>query len=91
MSSIKKNYHTIYDRRPVDRDTARACSGEDKDFECKIKIIETVKTPPKSSWTGMIQCPICRNNILSKNMPQHVLRHKLKEKAQTHSNLEIKV
>ena len=83
MSSIKKNYGTIYDRRPIDRDTARACSGVDKDFECKTKIIKTLKAPSKSSWIGMMQCPICRNNVLSKNMPEHILRHQIKEKAKT--------
>ena len=70
MSSIKKNYRTIYGRRPVNRDTARACSGEDKDYESKPKIIETVQ------YLGT--CNICHVKVNFEDLDKHLSKVHLK-------------
>ena len=76
MSSSKKSIHgTIYNLTPINTDTARAVSGEDKDYECKPKVIEVPKAPPPTSWKGMLRCPVCGCEVLSKNIKKHVVRH----------------
>jgi hypothetical protein len=76
MSLIKKSYHNIYPLRPVNRDTALAVSGEDKDRESKPKVIEMPKPPTPIAWKGLLICPMCGCDVLTKNMKKHILRHK---------------
>lgn len=76
MSSVNKSIHrTIHNLRPINRDTARALSGADKDYESKPKAIEMPKASLPSNWKGKLRCPICGCDVLSKNMKKHVTRH----------------